>query len=128
MTIHKRVSCGGVCDHVVETERARGRVATTTCSSYSGVSSFTALDEERVDLFDGDLVGEDAFVGDRSGGGNCLGWLRVETIFGRDCRIQLLVELGSWWLYHGQQDADKVKKRGTYSGTGRRICFDLPAI
>jgi hypothetical protein len=79
MVIHHSVSCEGVCDHVVETEPARARGATTIWSSYSGVSSLTAVDEERVDLFDGDLVG-DAFVGDRSGGGNCLGWLRVETI------------------------------------------------
>lgn len=37
-------------------------------------------EEERVDLFVGDFEG-DALTGDESGGGNCRGWLRVETIF-----------------------------------------------
>ena len=71
-SIQNSVNWDGVCDHVVDTDGARARLGTIACSSNSGDSSLTVLDAERVDLLVSDFEGE-AFVGDRSGGGNCRG-------------------------------------------------------
>ena len=65
MNSHTSVKVEGVCDHA-EVERARGRV--------------TAMLVEGVDSFERDLEGEDLGEEENSGGSNCEGWERVETI------------------------------------------------
>jgi hypothetical protein len=66
MNSHTSVKKEGVCDHA-EVERARGRV--------------TAMDDEGVDSLEARFEGEDLGEEEKSGGSNCDGWERVETIF-----------------------------------------------
>jgi hypothetical protein len=69
---HTRVSVDGVCDQA-DIDLARGRkLIAVEDVGVLGVESF----EERVER----LLGEEVFVGVMSGGGNCPGWERVETI------------------------------------------------
>jgi hypothetical protein len=76
----------GVCDQA-ETERARARARGTVSVLDSSSEPEPAAAVVRDGRFEGDAEDVD-LVGERSGGGNCTGWERVDTIVFFDFFLQ----------------------------------------